>query len=211
MFYAFDLLYLDGRDLRAVPLIERKKLLKDILQPNETIRYSEHFATSGADLLAAAKEQGLEGVVGKRAQSRYESRRSSDWMKWKVVDSADFVICGYTEGDRHGLGALVLGTRSAGGKLTWAGNVGTGFDAKMVKTLFAKLEPLVVKESPLEPARGLPRKVVWTKPELICEVRFANWTEEGRLRAPVFLGLREDLDAACSAAGGVAQGSGDRD
>ncbi len=194
VFYAFDLLYLDGRDLRAVPLIERKKLLKDILQADETIRYSEHFATSGTELLAAAKEQGLEGVVGKRAQSRYESRRSSDWMKWKVVDSADFVICGYTEGDRHGLGALVLGTRSAGGKLTWAGNVGTGFDAKTVKTLFAKLEPLVVKESPLEPARGLPRKVVWTKPELICEVRFANWTEEGRLRAPVFLGLREDLD-----------------
>ncbi len=136
----------------------------------------------------------MEGVVGKRAQSRYESRRSADWVKWKVVDSADFVICGYTEGDRHGLGALVLGTRSAGGKLTWAGNVGTGFDAKMVKTLFTKLAPLVIKESPLEPARGLPRKVVWTKPELICEVRFANWTEEGRLRAPVFLGLREDLD-----------------
>ncbi|HSR05806.1 MAG TPA: DNA ligase D [Bryobacteraceae bacterium] len=198
VFYAFDLLYLDGRDLRAVPLIERTKLLKDILQPNETIRYSEHFATSGAELLAAAKEQGLEGVVGKRGQSRYESRRSSDWMKWKVVDSEDFVICGYTEGDRHGLGALVLGTRSAGGKLTWAGNVGTGFDAKMVKTLFAKLAPLVTKESPLEPARGLPRKVVWTKPELICEVRFANWTEEGRLRAPVFLGLREDLDPQAS-------------
>jgi bifunctional non-homologous end joining protein LigD len=194
VFYAFDLLYLDGRDLRAVPLIERKKLLKDILQADETIRYSEHFATSGVDLLAAAKEQGLEGIVGKRAQSRYESRRSSDWVKWKVVDSADFVICGYTEGDRHGLGALVLGTRGASGKLTWAGNVGTGFDAKMVATLFAKLAPLVTKESPLEPARGLPRKVVWTKPELICEVRFANWTEEGRLRAPVFLGLREDLE-----------------
>ena len=194
VFYAFDLLYLDGRDLRAVPLIERKKLLKGILQGDETIRFSDHFETSGKNLLAAAKEQGLEGIVGKRAQSRYESRRSSDWVKWKVVDSADFVICGYTEGDRHGLGALVLGTRGVGGKLTWAGNVGTGFDAKMVKTLFAKLAPLVVKESPLEPAKGLPRKVVWTKPELICEVRFANWTEEGRLRAPVFLGLREDLD-----------------
>ena len=215
VFYAFDLLYLDGRDLRAVPLIERKKLLKEILQPNETIRYSEHFDTSGADLLAAAKEQGLEGVVGKRAQSRYESRRSADWVKWKVVDSADFVICGYTEGDRHGFGALVLGTREAGGKLTWAGNVGTGFDAKMVKTMFAKLAPLVVKESPLEPARGLPRKVVWTKPELICEVRFANWTEDGRLRAPVFLGLREDLEPQAAprdgAAGCGAQGSRDYD
>ena len=83
-------------------------------------------------------------------------------MKWKVVDSADFVICGYTEGERHGLGALVLGTRGPGGKLVWAGNVGTGFDAKMVKTLFAKLAPLVTEDSPLEPARGLPRR--WSGP-----------------------------------------------
>ena len=196
VFYAFDLLYLDGRDLRAAPLIERKKLLKEVLQPDDTIRYSEHFGANGLELLAAAKQQGLEGIIGKRAQSRYESRRSSDWVKWKVVDSADFAICGYTEGERHGLGALVLGNRTpaASGKLTWAGNVGTGFDAKMVKTLFAKLAPLVTKESPLEPARGLPKKVTWTKPELVCEVKFANWTEEGRLRAPVFLGLREDLD-----------------
>src|SRR5579863_8539245 len=194
VFFAFDLLYLDGRDLRGEPLIERKKLLKEILKPDDVIRYSEHFTTNATDLLAAVKQQGLEGIIGKRAQSRYESRRSSDWVKWKVVDSEDFVICGYTEGDRHGLGALVLGTRGPGGKLTWAGNVGTGFDAAMVKTLFAKLAPLVTKQSPLEAARGLPRKVVWTKPELICEVRFANWTEEGRLRAPVFLGLRADLD-----------------
>ena len=194
VFYAFDLLYLDGRDLRDVPLIERKKLLKEILKPNDVVRYSEHFTTNARELLAAVKQQGLEGIIGKRPQSRYESRRSSDWVKWKVVDSQDFAICGYTEGERHGLGALVLGKRAPGGKLTWAGNVGTGFDAKMVKTLFAKLAPLVTKESPLEPARGLPRKVIWTKPELICEVRFANWTEEGRLRAPVFLGLREDLD-----------------
>jgi len=192
--FAFDLLYLDGRDLRSEPLIERKKLLKEMLKPDDVIRYSEHFDTNARELLAAVKQQGLEGIIGKRPQSRYESRRSSDWVKWKVVDSEDFAICGYTEGERHGLGALVLGKRTSGGKLTWAGNVGTGFDAAMVKTLFAKLAPLVTKESPLEPAQGLPRKVVWTKPELICEVRFANWTEEGRLRAPVFLGLREDLD-----------------
>ncbi len=195
VFFAFDLLYLDGRDLRALPLLERKKLLEGVLQPNDIIRYSEHFTSNASELLAAAKQQGLEGIVGKRAHSRYESRRSSDWTKWKVVDSADFAICGYTEGERHGLGALVLGNRTPGpsGKLTWAGNVGTGFDAKMVRTLITKLAPLVTKESPLEPVRGLPRKVIWAKPELICEVKFANWTEEGRLRAPVFLGLREDL------------------
>jgi len=193
VFFAFDLLYLNGRDLRTRPLLERKELLKDVLQQNDLVRYSEHFTGNGPELLQAAKQQGLEGIVGKRAQSRYESRRSSEWVKWKVVDTADFVICGYTEGERHGLGALVLGTRAPGGKLIWAGNVGTGFDAKMVQILFARLTPLVTRQSPLEPARGLPRKVVWTKPELVCEVKFANWTEEGRLRAPVFLGLRGDL------------------
>ena len=160
VFFAFDLLYLDGRDLRALPLLERKKLLQEILQPNDVIRYSEHFTTNASELLAAAKQQGLEGLVGKRAQSRYESRRSSDWVKWKVVDSADFVICGYTEGERHGLGALVLGNPAPGpgGKLTWAGNVGTGFDAKMVRTLFAKLAPLVTKESPSSPRAAFPAK-----------------------------------------------------
>ena len=197
VFYAFDLLYLDGRDLRSAPLVERKKLLKEILKPDEVIRYSEHFMADPADLLAAVKQQGLEGIVGKRARGRYESRRSSDWVKWKAVSSSDFVICGFTEGERHGLGALVLGTRSSGAraeKLKWAGNVGTGFDAAMVRTLQAKLAPLATKESPLLPERGLPKKVTWVRPELICEVRFANWTEDGRLRAPVFLGLREDLD-----------------
>ena len=149
VFFAFDLLYLDGRDLRSEPLIERKKILNEILKPDDVIRYSEHFATNASDLLAAAKQQGLEGIIGKRAQSRYESRRSSDWVKWKVVDSADFVICGYTEGERHGLGALVLGTRGPDGKLVWAGNVGTGFDAAMVKTLFAKMAPPAKKLSGL--------------------------------------------------------------
>ncbi len=196
VFYAFDLLYLDGRDLRSAPLIERKKLLQEVLTPDDVIRYSEHFAAEAdpEDLLAAVKQQGLEGIIGKRARSRYESRRSANWVKWKAVSSSDFMICGFTEGERDGLGALVLGTRDAAGTLKWAGNVGTGFDAAMVRTLKAKLAPLVTKESLLLPARGLPRKVTWTRPELICEVRFANWTEEGRLRAPVFLGLRADLD-----------------
>ena len=169
VFFGFDLLYLDGRDLRATPLLERKKLLKEVLEQNDLVRYSEHFVSNGPELLEAAKQQGLEGIVGKRTQSRYESRRSSEWVKWKVVDTADFVICGYTEGERHGLGALVLGTQAPGGKLIWAGNVGTGFDTKMVQALFAKLAPLVTKQSPLEPARGLPRNVVWTRPELVAK------------------------------------------
>ncbi len=202
--FLFDLLYLDGYDLRGAALIQRKKLLAEVLTPGGPIRFSEHFQAEGHDVLEAARQHGLEGVVGKRASSKYESRRSSDWVKWKVVDSSDFIVCGYTEGDRHGLGALILGERH-GAKFKWAGNVGTGFDRKMVERLFTALKPLETKECPLTPKPKMPgEKITWVKPELICEVRFANRTNEGRLRAPVFLRLRDDLDssqrsAACEA------------
>lgn len=193
--FLFDLLYLDGYDLRGASLADRKKLLADILTPGNPILYSAHFEGDGHDVLEAAREHGLEGVVGKRASSKYESRRSSDWVKWKVTDASDFLICGYTVGDRHGLGALILGERSSAGKLTWAGNVGTGFDRKMVELLFESLKPLETSKCPFPTRPKMPgEKIVWTKPELVCEVRFSNRTREGRLRAPVFLRLREDLD-----------------
>ena len=145
-------------------------------------------------MLEAAREHGLEGVVGKRATSKYESRRSGDWVKWKVVDASDFLICGSTEGDRHGLGALIFGEHRDG-KLVWAGNVGTGFDRKMVETVFEALKPLETAKCPFPTRPKMPgEKIVWVKPELVCEVRFSNRTREGRLRAPVFLRLREDLD-----------------
>jgi bifunctional non-homologous end joining protein LigD len=190
--FAFDLLYLDGYDLRAAPLIERKRLLKQVLEPNDAIRYSEEF-TDGPTLFEAARQQGIEGVVGKRAQSRYESRRAGDWVKYKVVQSDSFVLCGFTEGERDLFGALVLGIYE-GGRLKWAGNVGTGFDRKMMEAIHVRLAPLAVKECPLEPDKLLPKAVTWTKPELVCEVKFANWTTDGRLRAPVFVGFRPDLD-----------------
>jgi len=179
--------------LRGLPLIERKKLLKEVLRPDDVVRYSEHFAGTGADLLKAAKEQGLEGVVGKRARSFYESRRTSDWVKWKNVNTDEFVLCGFTKGERDLFGALVLGVYDRG-KLVWAGNVGTGFDRKMMQAIHAKLAPLGVKRCPLEPDKNLPREVTWTRPEVVCEVKFSNWTDDGRLRAPVFLGLRPDID-----------------
>jgi bifunctional non-homologous end joining protein LigD len=194
-FIAFDLLYLDGADLRRSPLIERKKLLKDVLRPNELVRYSEHFTGNGAEILEAVRRQGLEGVVAKRPGSVYESRRSSNWVKWKVVDTASLVICGFTEGERDRFGALVLGIYNRG-QLKWAGNVGTGFDRKMLETAYAKLAPLVTEQSPLGPEKGFPRKVTWVRPELVCEVKYANWTEDGKLRAPVFMGLRPDIDPA---------------
>jgi bifunctional non-homologous end joining protein LigD len=193
VFFAFDLLYLDGRDLRGVPLIERKRLLQEVLKPGDIIHYSNHFAGNGPEMLAAAKQQGLEGIVGKRANSFYESRRGSDWVKWKVTASASFVLCGFTKGERDYFGALVLGVYDRG-KLLWAGNVGTGFDRKMMELIHSKLAPLATPKSPLEPDKNLPRDVTWVRPELVCEVKFSNWTEDGRLRAPVFLGLRPDID-----------------
>ena len=192
--FIFDLLYLDGYDLRGAALADRKRLLAQILTPGGPIRYSEHFQAEGHDVLEAAREHGLEGVVGKRASSRYESRRSGDWVKWKVTDASDFVICGYTAGDRHGLGALILGEYREG-KLAWAGNVGTGFDRKLVETLFAALKPLETSKCPFPSKPKMPGdKITWVKPELVCEVRFSNRTREGHLRAPVFVRLRDDLD-----------------
>jgi bifunctional non-homologous end joining protein LigD len=193
VFFAFDLLYLDGYDLRGVPLIERKRLLKEILKPGELVRYSDHFVGTGSELWRAAQQQGLEGIVGKRASSPYESRRTADWVKWKVVSSAEFVICGFTAGERDVFGALVLGIYDHG-RLAWAGNVGTGFDRKTIEAIHARLAPLATDKSPLEPDKNLPKAVTWTRPELVCEVKFSNWTEDGRLRAPVFLGLRLDID-----------------
>ena len=191
--FVFDLLYLNGHDLRGVPLIERKRLLQEILSPGDGINYSNHFEGNGPDLLAAARQQGLEGIVGKRANSLYESRRGSDWVKWKVTASSSFVLCGFTKGERDYFGALVLGIYDQG-RLLWAGNVGTGFDRKMMQLVHSKLAPLETRKCPLEPDKNLPREVTWTRPELVCEVKFSNWTEDGRLRAPVFLGLRPDID-----------------
>ncbi|MGA3187763.1 MAG: DNA ligase D [Bryobacteraceae bacterium] len=192
--FLFDLLYLDGRDLRGEPLTERKRLLKEILEPTDVIRYSEHFPGSGADLLEAAKAQGLEGIIAKRASSFYESRRTSDWIKFKLVTSDEFVLCGMIKGEREPFGALALGIYDHG-KLKWAGNVGTGFDRKKMDAIHARLAPLATDTCPLEPEKDLPKKgVIWTRPELVCEVRFSNWTDDAKLRAPVWIGLRPDID-----------------
>jgi bifunctional non-homologous end joining protein LigD len=192
--FLFDLLYINGRDLRGEPLAERKRLLKNILQPDETIRYSEDFPGTGSELLEAAKAQGLEGIVAKRASSFYESRRTSDWLKFKLVSTGEFVLCGMIKGEREPFGALALGIYDQG-KLKWAGNVGTGFDRKKMDMIHARLGPLATENCPLEPEKDLPKKgVIWTRPELVCEVRFSNWTDDGKLRAPVWIGLRPDID-----------------
>lgn len=191
--YLFDLLYLDGYDLRRATLAERRKLLETTLHPADPIRLSQTFEPSD-DLIEAARQNGLEGLVAKCLTSPYESRRSRDWLKLKLVLQQEFVICGYIPGEREHFGSLVLGTATDSGKLQWVGNVGTGFDNKMLAALREKLDALETGRSPLEDDPKLLRGTVWVKPELVCEVKFSNWTQDGHLRAPVFLGLRTDVN-----------------
>jgi bifunctional non-homologous end joining protein LigD len=192
VYFVFDILYLDGWDLRGVALADRKRLLADVVSPSQEVRLSEHFAGAGQEMLDAARENGLEGVVAKRGASAYESRRSRDWLKIKIVNQQEFLICGFTAGERAHFGALALGVYEDGG-LRWVGNVGSGFDERAMRDLRARLDPLVVARAPFADApRDLPR-ATWVRPEIACQVKYANWTPDHRLRAPVYLGLRDDV------------------
>jgi bifunctional non-homologous end joining protein LigD len=209
VYYAFDLLYLDGFDLRRVALEQRKQLLQERIVPGGVVQFSDHYAEKGLDLFAAAKQRGLEGIVAKKRSGLYEEKRSSDWMKIKITQRQECVIGGYTdpEGSRNYFGALVLGlypsTSLSGGsqgRLIHVGQVGTGFDQKMLKELFGRLKPLETKQNPFQGEIGGLRKVHFVRPELVAEIKFAEWTHETadggiKLRAPVFMGLRTDKTA----------------
>ncbi len=193
IFFAFDLLYLDGDDLRNVALEDRKRKLAEVLVPSAIATISEHFSSDPVALLAAARAQGLEGIVAKRLSSRYQQSRSKEWVKVKINHEQDFVLCGFTLGERDYFGSLVLGVYD-GGTLKYAGNVGTGFDRKMMELIYSKLHALETNEPQVTVVPALPQPIVWTKPELVANVKFLEWTNEGRLRAPVFVGLRNDVD-----------------
>jgi len=204
LYYVFDILYAEGYDLRKAPLRERKALLDMILMPGPLVQAVHHFEQDGEAAYLAAVEIGLEGLIAKRKDSVYESgKRSRSWLKIKATQEQEFVIGGYTAGEgarADTFGSLVLGYYDDG-KLTYAGHVGSGFDDLTLRHLKERLEALRTDESPFVvdvrrgPAVfGKARKapVYWVKPELVAEVKFAQWTEDGLLRAPVFLGLRDD-------------------
>lgn len=142
-------------------------------------------------MLEAARQMGLEGVIAKQPNSKYEPRRSRAWLKIKVTGEQEFIICGYTHGERTTFSSLVLGLYDEG-KLTYVGNVGTGFDDKMLQAIYKKLKPLETKKNPFGQKIDILRQITWVEPRLLCEVRFTEWTQDGKLRAPVFLGLRGD-------------------
>ncbi|MDC0716595.1 DNA ligase D [Nannocystis bainbridge] len=200
VYFAFDLLHLDGHDLRRVPLVERRELLRELLlvrRPGEHLRFSETLTGPAQRLLASACEQGLEGIIGKRADSLYTSSRSPAWIKLKCTLRQEFVVGGYTEpkGSRTGFGGLLLGVHDDDGQLVYAGSVGTGFDDKALRTIFTRLRALAVDRSPFH---DRPRDVKghWVRPALVAEVSFSEWTSDGRVRHPVFHGLRTDKDPA---------------
>jgi bifunctional non-homologous end joining protein LigD len=191
--FLFDLLYLDGYDLRGATLDERKRLLAEIVRPSERIHVSDTFTVDGKAMLEAARANGLEGIVAKARSSKYEGRRSRDWLKVKINTTDEFVIGGFTHGERDYFSSLVLG-RYDGEKLVHAGQVGTGFNDKTLKEIFSKLEPLITKKSPFTGKVKALRDVTWVKPELVAEIKYLEITPDGLLRAPVFLALRTDKD-----------------
>jgi bifunctional non-homologous end joining protein LigD len=198
-YYAFDLPFLDGRDLRKAPLVERKSLLDKVLSgAPPAVRYSSHVPGSGTEFYGRACTLGLEGIVSKRADSPYRSGRGREWLKIKCGLRQEMVIGGYTDpgGARSGLGALLLGVYEPGGSLRYSGKVGTGFDHATLDSLRRKLDTLARATPPFSnPPRGAEaRRAHWVSPRLVAEIAFTEWTEEGTLRHPSFQGLRADKD-----------------
>ena len=196
-YFAFDLLYADGFDLRGVPLVERKRLLRKLLpDARGALRYSEHFEAPGSAFLTNVCTLGLEGMISKRGDLPYQPGRGNAWVKVKCVRRQEMVIGGYTDpgGSRHGLGALLLGIYDGDGKLAYAGKVGTGFNDESLATLTRLLTPLRQDESPFfnPPTGAEARRAHWVNPILVAEVAFTEWTDDGTLRHPSFQGLRAD-------------------
>jgi bifunctional non-homologous end joining protein LigD len=194
VFFCFDLLEFEGIDLRKRPYVERRRYLAQCLLPSALVQLV-HAADDGLALHAAAMASGLEGVVGKRKDSRYESGRSSAWVKVKATRSDEFVIGGYTRGKgaRAPLGAILVGYWD-GGELRYASHVGSGFDDRSIAEVQARLEPLRSARCPFSDKPDVNAPAQWVQPKLVAEVKYQNWTDDKRLRAPVFLRLRDDID-----------------
>ena len=201
VYFAFDLLYLDGYDLRDTPLIERKRLLRLILDPHATVKYSDQFDVSADQLFALAKAQGLEGIVAKRAQSRYVGIRSKEWLKYKINIEQEFLICGYTAGEKRDFfRGLILGAWNDAsedrieGALHYCGTVGTGFDRKLMEEIHGRMQKLLTDVCPFGKPPAMDRPGIWVRPEMVATIRFHSWVgDDDKLRFPVFVGLREDV------------------
>jgi bifunctional non-homologous end joining protein LigD len=190
----FDIMFLDGKDLRALPLVERKKRLKAALPKDPLLIYSEHWTEHGKRLFKEAQKLGLEGIMAKRAESRYLSgARSKDWLKIKTGKRQEAVIVGFTapRRSRPRFGALVLAVRDKDG-WRYVGHVGTGFSHAMLEELYSGMLPLKTASKPFKQRIKDEATTTWIKPKLVAEVKFSEWTSAGEMRHPAFLGLREN-------------------
>jgi bifunctional non-homologous end joining protein LigD len=197
-YYIFDIIWLDGYDITQLPLVERKRILKEILPGNDpVIKYSDHVETKGQDFFKIALKQGLEGIMAKKANSTYKiATRSDDWVKIKVNQRQEVVIAGFTQprNTRKYFGSLLLGIYD-GDELVYVGHTGSGFNVKSLEAISKKLQPLIVDKSPFnkKPKTNMP--ATWVKPKLVCEIKFSEWTKDRMARHPIFMGLRDDKKA----------------
>lgn len=191
-YYIFDILHAGGYDVRPLPVRVRKRLLRQVVPYGDPLRFTVHRNRDGEAAFEQACRWGWEGVIAKRADSRYVPTRSADWLKFRCDSQQELVICGYTppKGSRIAFGALLLGYYD-GPALRYAGMVGTGFDTATLRDLHARLQSLE-QDRPAVTGTGLPRRAHWVKPALVAQVGFAEWTSDGKLRHPRYLGLRTD-------------------
>jgi len=196
-YVVFDLLNLNGQDLREMPLIQRKELLAEVVKQlnDPAVIYSAHIETNGEKLYEKARSKQWEGIIAKKADSVYEEgRRTMNWLKMKVLNEQETIICGYTapRGSRKKLGALVLGVLDDKGALRYVGHCGGGLNGELIDMLYDKLQPLQQKTPVFKEKIKTNMPVTWVKPELVCQIKFSSWTEGGHLRQPIFMGLRKD-------------------
>lgn len=193
-YVVFDCLAAGGKDIRKLPLRERQKILARIVRPSPRVLISKPVVGNGRRLFALARKRGWEGIVGKRLESTYQERRSRDWVKVKVIHEQEAAIIGWTDpkGSREDFGALLLGLYDRG-RLQFVGKVGTGFSRATLEDVIRRLRPLELKKPPFPKPAG--RSVHWARPKLVAEIKFGEWTHDGLMRQPVFLGLRFDKKA----------------
>ncbi|PQA92355.1 DNA ligase D [Chryseobacterium shigense] len=195
-YQVFDLLWLNGHSTEELPLLQRKELLKEALTETDVIKYCDHIPEKGIAFFNQMNTMKLEGMIAKKADSLYiENQRSSDWLKIKFTNTDEAIICGLTEprGSRESFGALILG-KYIDGKLIYCGHTGTGFTNESLKQIYDRLQKIVIKTSPFETVPTTNMPVTWTKPELVCEIKYSEITKDGIYRHPVFVAMREDKE-----------------
>jgi DNA ligase D-like protein (predicted ligase) len=197
IYYVFDLLYFQGRELLNLPLGQRQELLKQVLPADLHVKFSDHVVKDGKLFFQVVKDKGLEGILAKHSRSVYKpGRRSRQWLKIKAQLTQEGVIAGFTEPQksRQYFGSLILGVYE-GGELVYIGSSGGGFDQESLRQIYERLEPLIQDQCPFKEEPAYKTPITWVRPELVCQVAFTEWTTEGQMRQPVFLGVRDDKPA----------------